>query len=149
MIQTPRGQTNQADMERNKQHLRIERKGPRVAASIDCVVGLPDGDLSAGQICNMSVGGLKFACGLHTLHSILPQHERTPGSVTGITVEIHFELQLPDQAPLPVKCNARMVHFERLAQDNFHVGLQFTSLDETTTKAIHTYLVSISKKPGS
>ena len=136
-------------MERNKLHLRIERKRPRVKASIDCVVGLPDGDLSAGQILNMSVDGLKFACERHALHSILPQHERTPGSVRGIEVEIHFELQLPDQAPLPVKCNARMVHFERLAQDNFHVGLQFISLGETTAKAIHTYLVSISKNQGS
>ena len=127
-------------MVREKRHLRIERKHSRVETGIHCVVGLPDSNLSAGKILDLSAGGLKFSCGRRTLHNILPEHKRTPGLVTGIEVEIHFELQLPDQTALSIKCNARLIHFERLAQDNFHVGAKFTRMDKTVKKSLQTYL---------
>jgi len=130
-------------MEIIKQHLRIERKHLRVKADIHCRIGLPDGDLSDGQICDLSSGGLKFSCGRHTIGNILPENIRTPIPITGIAVEIHFELQQPDQAAYPIKCKARVVHFERLAQDNFNIGLQFTSMDKTTEETLQAYLESV------
>jgi hypothetical protein len=38
-----------------------------------------------------------------------------------------------------------VIHFERLAQDDFHVGLQFTSMDKATKKALNAYLDLITK----
>ncbi len=128
-----------------KRNLRIERKHPRVDTGIHCVVGLPDCDLTAGEILDLSVGGLKFSCGRHTIQNVLPGNRRTPGLVTGVLVEIHFELQLPDQTEHPIKCDARLVYFERLAQDNFHVGAQFTRMDETAKEALRAYLKSTRK----
>jgi len=133
-------------MDRDKQHLRIERKHPRVEAVIGCAVGLPNSDLSAGHIQNLSEGGLKFSCDRNTIHNILPEKMRTPGSVADIVVEIHFELQLPDLTTLSVKCSARLIHFERLAQDNYHVGLQFNKMDKTVTKALHAHIGSTLEK---
>ena len=65
--------------------------------------------------------------------------------VTGIVVEMHFELQLSDQKALPVKCNAHLIHFERLAQDSFHVGVRFSQMGKAATRSLHTYLESIRK----
>jgi c-di-GMP-binding flagellar brake protein YcgR len=129
-------------MEITKQHLRIERKHLRLKAVIHCLIGLPNGDLSDAQICDLSIGGLKFSCGRHTISNILPENIRAPIPLTGTALEIHFELQQPDQAALPVKCETRVVHFERLAQDVFHVGLQFTSMEKTVKKALRAYLES-------
>lgn len=133
-------------MEIIKQHLRIERKHLRLKAEIHCMIGLPNGELSDAQICDLSAGGLKFSCGRHTISNILPENIRAPIPLTGTSVKIQFELQQPDQAALTVKCEARVVHFERLAQDIFHVGLQFISMDKTEKKALHAYLESTTKK---
>ena len=132
-------------MEITKQHLRIERKHLRVKVDIHCMIGLPDGDLSDAQISDLSPGGLKFNCRRHTVDNVLPENTSTPIPLTGIALEIHFELQQPDHAAHPVQCEARVIHFERLAQDDFRVGLQFTSIDETAIKALHAYLESVAK----
>jgi c-di-GMP-binding flagellar brake protein YcgR len=132
-------------MEITKHHLWIERKHLRVKVEIPCMIGLPDASLSEAQICDLSTGGLKFNCRRHTVDNILPEKTRTPIPLTGITIEIQFELQQPDHAIHPVQCEARVVHFERLSQDDFHVGLQFTSMDKATEEALNAYLESIPK----
>ncbi len=132
-------------MEITKHHLRIERKHLRVKVEIPCMIGLPDGDLSEAQICDLSAGGLKFNCRRHTINNLLPENVTAPIPLTGITLGIQFELQQAKQAAHPVKCEARVVHFERLAQDDFHVGLQYTSMGKTAKKALHAYLESVAK----
>ncbi|NOR41446.1 MAG: hypothetical protein GQ537_09565 [Gammaproteobacteria bacterium] len=132
-------------MEITKHHLWIERKHLRVKVEIPCMIGLPDGSLSEAQICDLSAGGLKFNCRRHTINNILPENITAPIPLTGVTLQIQFELQRPDHAIHPVQCEARVVHFERLAQDDFHIGLQFTPMDEATKKALHDYLESVAK----
>ena len=129
-----------------KQHLWIKRKHPRFKADIHCVVGLPNSDLSDGKIHDLSVDGLKFSCARHTIHNILPENRRTPGPVMDIVVEIHFELQLPDLTAQAVKCKATLVHFERLAQDEFHVGVQFINMNKTATKVLEAFLETAQEK---
>ena len=118
-----------------KQPLWIKRKHPRVKTDIHCEVGLPNNDLSDGQILDLSVDGLKFGCARHTIHNILPENRRTPGPVMDIVIEIHFELQLPDLTAQAVKCKATLIHFERLAQENYHVGVQFINMNNTALEA--------------
>ena len=110
------------------------------------MIGLPGGEHSDAKICDLSTGGLKFNCRSHTVTNILPDNISAPIPLTGITLEIHFELQQPDKAAHSVKCEARVIHFERLAQDDFHVGLQYTSMGKTAKKALHAYLESVTKK---
>jgi len=133
-------------METTKHHLRIERKHLRVKVDMYCMIGLPGGDLSDAQICDLSSGGLKFNCKRQSINNILPEHITAPIPLTGMALEIHFELTLPDQAAHLAKCEARVIHFERLAQEDFHVGMQFTSMDKTTEEALRAYLESVSNR---
>ena len=130
-------------MEINKQHLRIERRYSRIETGIPCVVGLPGDELSTCYISDMSEGGLKFSCGHHTICNILPENRRTPDLVTDVLVEIHFELADRGPTALVIKCTATLVHFERLAQDEYHVGVQFVRLDKTMRKGLHAYMQSV------
>lgn len=129
-------------MERKKQHLRIERKHPRVDTEVNCVLGVPGRELSAALICDMSEGGLKFSCERQTIYNILPENKRTPGLINDVVVEIRFELQPPDLAAQAIECKASLVHFERLAQDDFHVGIEFMQMDKTAKQELHTFLES-------
>ena len=123
-------------MNRKKQHLWIERKYARIDAAIDCVVGLPGSDLAAGIIRDISEGGLNFSCERPTIYNIFPEYNRTPGLTTGVMVEVRFELQQAGREMLAIKCNARLIHFERRSQDNFHVGIKFINMDRAAKKGI-------------
>jgi len=92
------------------------------------------------MIVNLSVGGLKFSCGRDTVHQILPKDQQTPGQVTGVMIEIQFDLKSPAQPPLSLNTRARVIHSERLAQDVFHVGLQFIHIDESDVLALKGYI---------
>ena len=129
-------------MNRIKQHLWIERKYARIDTEINCLVGLPGGDLSEGKIRDISEGGLNFSCERPTIYNIFPEYNRTPGLTPGVIVEVHFELQHADRTTLAIKCNARLLHFERRSQDNFHVGMKFIKMDKATKNELRTYLES-------
>jgi len=129
-----------------KQPLWIKRKHSRVKTDIHCEVGLPNNDLSDGQILDLSDDGLKFGCARHTIHNILPENRRTPGPVMDIVIEIHFELQLPDLTAQAVKCKATLIHFERLAQEKYHVGVHFINMNNTATKALEAFLETALEK---
>ena len=101
---------------------------------------MPKGELLPAIIVNLSVDGLKFSCGRDTVHQILPKDQQTPGQVTGVMIEIQFDLQPPAQPPLPLNTRARVIHSERLAQDVFHVGIQFIHIDESDLMALKGYI---------
>jgi hypothetical protein len=103
-------------------------------------VSLPKGDVLSGVIVNLSVGGLKFSCGRDTVHHILPRDQQTPGQVTGVVIEIQFDLELTAQPRLTLDAMARVIHSERLAQDIFHVGVQFIHIDEATVATLKRHI---------
>ena len=128
-------------MDKNKQHFRIDRQHLRVATDLACQVG---GDDSGGpqpvRILNLSIGGLKFCCGLRVINSILPEDQRTPGQILDVEMDISFELPQPDAPALPIRTRGRVVHSERLAQDEFHVGVQFMDLAKAVSGSIENYI---------
>ena len=103
---------------------------------------LPKGEDLPAVIVNLSVGGIKFSCSRDTAHHILPEDQRIPGQVTGVVIEILFDLQTPLQDRQPFDATARVVHSERLAQDVFHVGIQFHEVDESEMTALKGYIES-------
>jgi c-di-GMP-binding flagellar brake protein YcgR len=116
-----------------RQHIRLDTEIPGT-------VRLPKGETLPAVIVNLSAGGLKFSCGRDTVHQILPQDQRTPGQVTGVMIEIQFDLQPPEQPRLSLNVRARVIHSERLAQDVFHVGIQFIHIDEADVVALKGYI---------
>jgi c-di-GMP-binding flagellar brake protein YcgR len=128
-------------VDKNKQHLRIDRQHLRVATDLACEVG---GDECGGpqsvRILNLSIGGLKFSCGLRVINSILPEDQRTPGQILDVEMDISFDLSQGGAPALPVRTRARVVHSERLAQDEFHVGVQFIDLEKTVSESVENYI---------
>ena len=123
-------------MDIKQQHLRIERAYQRITTDIPCSAGLPDGELSAARILNLSVNGLKFSCSRDAFHRMLPEDQRTPGRVVDVIIEIDFELHPPGQPVSGCNTRATIIHSERLSQDEFHIGVQFTSMDDATFKLL-------------
>lgn len=123
-------------MDIKQQHLRIERAYQRINTDFPCSVGLPNGELSAARILNLSVNGLKFSCGRDTFHRMLPEDQRTPGRVVDVTIEIDFELHPRGQPASACNTQAAIIHSERLSQDEFHIGVQFTRIDDDTFKLL-------------
>jgi hypothetical protein len=101
---------------------------------------MPKGEMLPAVIVNLSLGGLKFSCARDTVHHILPSDQRTPGQVMGVMIQIQFDLQLPAQTSLSFDATARVVHSERLAQDVFHVGIQFIHVDEADLAILKDYI---------
>jgi c-di-GMP-binding flagellar brake protein YcgR len=112
----------------------------RLDTEIPVTVHLPKGEILAAVIVNLSAGGLQFSCGRDTVHQILPKDQRTPGQVTGVMIEVQFDLQLPEQPRLSLNAMARVIHSERLAQDVFHVGVQFIRIDEANLATLKRYI---------
>ena len=113
----------------------------RVAADMPCEVGGGAcGGLLPVRILNLSIGGLKFSCGLQVINSILPEDQRTPGQILDVEMDVSFELPQADASALPIRTRARVVHSERLSQDEFHVGVQFMSLAEAVSVPLQSYI---------
>jgi hypothetical protein len=118
-----------------------KRKHFRVNTDIPCEMGLPRNALSAARIIDLSLSGLKFRCDRTTIHAILPEDQRTPGRVWDVEIEIHFTLQNEACPAVAVDARARVIHSERLAQDAFHVGVEFTELDAAARKSLEDYIL--------
>jgi len=119
---------------------REKRQYFRVDTEIPGTVRLPKGDILPTTIVNLSVGGLKFSCGRDTVHQILPKDQQTPGQITGVMIEIQFDLQPLEQPQLSLNTRARVIHSERLAQDVFHIGIEFIHIDESDIMALKGYI---------
>ena len=105
-----------------------------------CRAGLSGDKLSAARILNLSVGGLKFSCRRDAFHSMVPPDQRTPGRVVDVIIELDFELQLPGQPPSVINTRGTIIHSERLSQDEFHMGVQFTGMDEAAFRVLKAYV---------
>ena len=123
-----------------------QRQHPRLDARIPGKVRLSSGDFLPALILNLSLGGLKFSCGRDTANHILPKNQRTPGQVMGVMIEIQFDLQPPSQPLLSIDATARVIHSERLAQDVFHVGVQFSKIDAAAVQTLKAYIDGLSKQ---
>ena len=123
-------------MDRDKrQHFRLD-------TDIPCTVRLSEGENLPAVIVNLSVGGIKFRCSRDAAHHILPRDQRIPGQVSGVTIALKFNLQPPKQEHRSFDVAAKVIHSERLAQDVFHVGVQFLGLDEIELTTLRTYIES-------
>ena len=132
--------TRAALIDTTEQHLRINRCHRRIGMDIPCQAGLPGQALATARLHNLSLGGLKFECGLELIECFLPDEDRTPGMVEDVMLEVEFQLPANGQGGTLIKASARLAHYERLAQDRFHVGLQFTDISESTRRKLAAYI---------
>lgn len=123
-----------------QQHLWINRRHQRASVDLPCELCLPGGGSAPARILNLSVGGLKFCCGQDTLCDMLPEGQRMPGQVAGITIGICLQFPSGDAPHTRLRVKVSVVHTERLAQDKYHVGVQFIDLNEASARAVEDYV---------
>jgi c-di-GMP-binding flagellar brake protein YcgR len=107
---------------------------------LPCEAGLPGEDLEAVQLLNLSVGGMKFQCGLQQINRLLPEQQRIPGMVMDVILELRLKLEAAAAPAAAISARARLVHYERLAQDCFHVGVEFTDIDKTEHRKLEDFV---------
>lgn len=123
-----------------QQHFRSNRKNLRIRAELSCEVGQPGGELFSAQILDISIGGLKFSCAHETVNNIIPDGERTVGLILDAGIDIQFKLPSDKKRTTTIKTSARIIHSERLAQDVFHVGIQFNTLNINALRQLEAYI---------
>ena len=123
-----------------QQHFRSNRRHSRIRADLSCQVGPPGGDLSTGLILDISIGGLKFSCSHDTVNNIILEGERTVGLILDAGIDIQFKLPSDNKRTTVIKTSARIIHSERLAQDVYHVGIQFNSLSINALRQLEAYI---------
>jgi hypothetical protein len=123
-----------------EQHLRINRRYQRIETSLPCEVGLPGENMSAVSLLNLSVGGLKFECGLQQINSLLPEEQRTPGMVMDVALDVRLKLKSGGGRVPNFNGKARLAHYERLAQDRFHVGVEFVDIEKAQRHKLEDFI---------
>jgi c-di-GMP-binding flagellar brake protein YcgR len=133
--------TNERNVNKQNQlHLRIDRKHFRIDADMPCKVGPSDSNVAAARVLDLSIGGLKFSCDHATFKEIIPESQQALGLILGVEIVVHFSIKLQGQHAFAIKTPARVIHSERLAQELFHVGIQFLNLEPTTASNLKTYI---------
>ena len=105
-----------------------------------CEVGQPGGKLFTAKVLDISVGGLKFSCSQETVNNIIPDGERTVGLIMDVEIDVQFKLPSDNKRTATIKTGARIIHSERLAQDLFHVGIQFNTLSSNDRGQLEAYI---------
>ena len=123
-----------------RQHLRSDRKNFRVKAQIPCQVGPPGGEISVALVLDLSCGGMKFSCNQQGVNNLFPEDEAPLGVVLDVFINMQFNLSEDDAPDSLIKTGARVVHTERLAQDLFHVGVQFVDLTQAATEKLQIFI---------
>lgn len=123
-----------------RQHLRSDRENSRVKTQTPCQVGPPGGKISAALILDLSCGGVKFSCNQQAVNRLFPEEEAPLGVVLDVFINIQFNLSEDDAPDSLIKTGARVVHTERLAQDLFHVGVQFIDLSQAAAEKMLTFI---------
>jgi len=125
-----------------QQHFRSNRRHLRINATLPCQVGPPDCELLTAQILDLSVGGLKFSCSQEVVDLIIPAEERTVGLMVDVTIDVHLKLPTDKKRATTIKSTASIIHSERLSQDEYHVGINFTSLSLSAIQQLSDYIES-------
>ena len=110
-----------------------------------CEVGQPGGKLFAAKVLDISIGGLKFSCSQETVNDIIPDGERTVGLIMDVEIDVQFKLPSDNKRATTIKTGARIIHSERLAQDLFHVGIQFNSLNHNARGQLEAYIEGLER----
>ena len=126
-----------------QQHFRSNRKNHRIHADLTCEVGQPGGRLFTVQVLDISIGGLKFSCSQEIVNELIPDGERTVGLIMDVEIDVQFKLPADGKCVTAIKIGARIIHSERLAQDLFHVGIQFKTLNINASSQLQGYIESL------
>lgn len=130
-------------MAEKKQHFWIDRRHTRIAAGLDCQVAPQQGEFLQVRMLNLSAGGFKFDCPHEVFEQLLPATQRTPGLIHDVSIRVEITLQQDGRNKLQkIRTTAELVHTERLAQNSYHVGAAFRTLNDEQRQALEQYVAA-------
>lgn len=122
------------------------RAQQRVDVAADIVLERPDGWQCACTTANLSRSGVMVSCDQSTANQ-LTQGNRALAPKNQMPVKAHFTVPMQPAQP-PIIATGNIVHFRRLAQNKFQVGIQFEKFDGSGSACIDSYVRSLLSERG-
>ena len=107
-----------------------KRQFPRVKARLPLKIINPDGDILQATSLDMSLDGIMVECDHQTQQQLMSGNEKeNPGQ----PIEFHVQVQIPvtKNSNHRVEMRCRLVTSRRLAQDTYHLGLNYLDFENT------------------
>lgn len=114
------------------------REYPRIPMAVPVDVQVPDGALIRAKMCNVSRAGMQLACDPVTVGQLLPGGQM-PMPSQPVTLDVRFELPVGGE-PVPINVRCAAVFSRRVAQNEFRLGLQFTSFEAEGADHLESYI---------
>ena len=108
-----------------KQNLRNQQ---RVDVSSEITLEKPDGIQLQCEIANISRTGVMIQCDAQTAKSLIP-NMLPPAPKNPIQLTARFPVPVLPAQSVTIVAESNVVHIRRIARDQFHIGLQFTSIE--------------------
>lgn len=122
------------------------RDHQRVDVTADIIIEKPDGCQCSCITSNLSRSGVMVSCN-QSMANQLTQGKRALAPGNRMPVKAHFSL--PGQPAQPMIIAAgNIVHFRRIAQDRFQVGIQFEGFEGGGSACVDQYVRSLLNKRG-
>ncbi|MCK5092457.1 MAG: PilZ domain-containing protein [Gammaproteobacteria bacterium] len=114
-----------------------KRQYPRIRARLPLKIISPDGKVLPATSLDMSLEGIQIECNHLTQQQLILDHEKEK---PGQPVELNVQLKIPatKHSKNKVEIRCRLVVSRRLAQDTYHLGLNY--LDFEDTEHLETFL---------
>lgn len=105
-----------------------KREYPRVKVKLPLEIIRSGGEVLPARVLNISRAGMQVACDWATMIRIVPQTHRVAAAEDlELPVRAMLSFRSKSQATLHALC--RVVCARRVSQDQYHVGLQYVSIE--------------------
>lgn len=107
-----------------------KRQYPRVKAKLPLKIITPSGEVLPATSLDMSLDGIQIECDHQTQQQLVLDNEKTK---PGHPVELNVQLKIPatKHSKNTVEMRCRLVISRRLAQDTYHLGLNYLDFEDT------------------
>jgi hypothetical protein len=122
------------------------RNQQRVDVTADIVLEKPDGCQCNCTTANLSRSGVMVSCDQSTAN-LLAQGNRAPAPGNPVPVKARFSVPIQPAQPVIIAAG-NIVHFRRIAQDRFQVGIQFEEFEGGGCACVDRYVRSLLNERG-
>ncbi|MDP4546954.1 MAG: PilZ domain-containing protein [Marinobacter sp.] len=104
------------------------RNQQRVDVSSEITLEKPNGRQFQCEIANISRTGVMVQCDAQTAKALIP-NMLPPAPKNPVQLTARFPVPVLPAQPVTIVAESNVVHIRRIARDQFHIGLQFHSIE--------------------
>ena len=129
-----RGASNTSDTDNSGAD---RRAFPRVDIKLDAYLVGENGESGKAELLNLSRGGAALSTNVENGLRVFPEGQIRPGKAVGL----RFDLGPAGQESVVVQAIGRVAWSQRVGEDQFIIGLEFTTFHGDGGKRVEEYLV--------